>query len=154
MDTTHSGLFCPTSKVTGRHDLATYQLDLTPPNVPTQHTSRTPVALPRSLRSRTSNLRGDALGRRGHLMLEETRCNHLLPHAHGNRHSRAGICPVMTWQSSSTTKWTHINVMITLTQDRLTWWGQGYPQEIRSTKDPDGQHQSESPFLGALCHTW
>jgi hypothetical protein len=54
-------------------------------------------------------------------------------------------------ESGSTT---HINIMITLTQDRLTRRGLASPQEIRSTKDPDGQHHNGSPFPGTLCLAW
>jgi hypothetical protein len=40
--------------------------------------------------------------------------------------------------------------MITLTPDRLARQGMGSLQEIRFTKDLDGQCQDGSPFSGAL----
>jgi hypothetical protein len=78
----------------------------------------------------------------GHLRPDKTRCNHLLPHGPDTRHSRAGNHPFTARK--------HINVMITLTTDKLARWGWGSPPEIRSAKDPDGQHWDGSPFPRAL----
>jgi hypothetical protein len=102
-----------------------------------------------SLWYRANDSRANLLGRCGHLMSDKTRRNHWLPRVPGNRQTRAAIHPVATWSSDST-KRTHINVMITLTPDKLAWWGWDSSQEIRYARDPDGQHQNGSLFPGVL----
>jgi hypothetical protein len=81
-------------------------------------------------------------------MSDKTRGNNWLPRAPGNRHSRVGIHSVITRHSDSTMR-THINAKITVISDKLAELGRD-SQEIRSTRDTDGQHQNGSPFLGAL----
>jgi hypothetical protein len=44
---------------------------------------------------------------------------------------------------------TSINLIITLTSDKLARWGQGSPQEIRSTRD-DSSHKVMFPRLPAI----
>jgi hypothetical protein len=101
-----------------------------------------------SLRSGAGDPRAGVLGLRGHLMRDKTWCNHQLPHAPSNRHSRADIYLVAAWHSDSAMR-TCINIMITLTQDRLVQRVRGSPQVIRSTKDLGGQRQDGTPFSRA-----
>jgi hypothetical protein len=110
--------FYPTSMAMGGQDLATYQPNLIHPCAPTQHARRILVATPGGPRYRASGLRDGILGLCGHLMSDKTRCNHGLPRVSDNRHSRAEIHPIAAWHSDSTTR-TLINVMITLTSDKL-----------------------------------
>jgi hypothetical protein len=74
-------------------------------------------------------------------------------HVRLTTHLRVGIHPIATWHSDTTTRWARINVMITMTQDRLAWRGRSSPKEIQSAKDPDGQCQNGSPFPGVPCLT-
>jgi hypothetical protein len=102
-----------------------------------------------SLQFWTSDLEDDILGQHDHLILDKTRHNHKLPRTSDSRHWRADIHPITAWHSDSTIR-IRINIMISLTSDKLIQWGRGSPQKIRSTRDPDNQHQNGSPFLRAL----
>jgi hypothetical protein len=117
-----------------------------PPCVLTWHAPVTPVASLESLPSWTSDPGASILRRCGHLMPDKIRCIHSLPHTPSNRHSRAGIHPIATWESGSIMRWTCIRVMMTMTQDRPAPQVQDFPWETQSTKDLDSQHRYGLPF--------
>jgi hypothetical protein len=104
---------------------------------------------PGTLRSWANNLEISIASRHSHLTPYKIRHNHWLSRASDNMHSRAGIHHITAWHNDSTMR-TRINIVITLTPDKLAWWGLGSSQEIQSTENPDAQYQSRSPFPGAL----